>query len=110
MNRSSQRVGVTSKLSPQSSPNFVSTVATRGLAGQQIDLRQGFVRLEEQASETGTLGVNTQPIGVLQEQGLDNGLPEGMINLEEGGENAELTIDENLLQQFNLEAEVTPAS
>jgi len=112
LNRSNQRVGITAGLSPQSAPNFVSTVATRGLDGRQLDLRGGFANNAQGQAETLNPQSSTQSIGVILEQGLGDGLPINIIDLDETGENtgdnAELQIDENLLQQISLTSDSTP--
>ena len=114
LNRNTQQVGITAGLSPQSASNFVSTVATRGLRGQQLDIQRGFIGEAQGQVAIGTQELEntpTQPIGVLLEQGLDVAAPDAIIDLDALEENAELEDDGDvLIQQSSLEAEGAPAS
>ena len=111
LNRNSRQVGITSGLSPQSAPNFLSTVATRALQGQQVELRSGIVgTLPERLNVGGENVGERQSLGTLLEQGLSVPNPDAIIDLETLEDNAELEVNEDLLQQTSLSNEIGQTS
>ena len=107
LNRNSRQVGINSGLSAQSGSNFVSTVATRALRGQQVDVRNGiFGSLPDQVNAGGEQSRERQTLETLLEQGLSTPDPEAIIDLEALEDNAETEVNEDLLLQTSLSNEI----
>ena len=107
LNRNSRQVGINSGLSSQSGSNFVSTVATRALRGQQVDVRNGiFGSLPDQVNAGGEQSRERISLGTLLEQGLSVPDPDAVIDLEAEEDNAETEVNEDLLLQTSFSNEI----
>ncbi len=98
LNKGAQQIGIRAELSAQSSPNFISSVASEAVTGRLFDVQTGFGGAgPANQTETG------QSLDSLRSEGLLVDTPDNIINLEEQL-NSTPSGDDDGLQQISQPA------